>query len=519
MLFADDAAKAYGPQTVLDAVSLVIGDGQHVALVGANGCGKSTLLRAIAGEEQLDDGAAGHRAGSLGFLQQETGLDSDSALRDEMWTAFPEARAIEQRLEDVAAAIERGSGELDDLIEQQARLFGEFEALDGYRIDKRIGQVLHGLGFDAADGARRCSEFSGGWRMRVALAKVLVRRPDHMLLDEPTNHLDAAARDWLVEDLQKFSGTLLVVAHDREFLDRVAARVIELRQGRLEFYSGNYSAFQSQKAERIHAQGQAAARQQREIARQQRFVDRFRATATKASAVKSRERALDRIDRIEAPQAEREIRFSLKSSGRTELQVLSVQSLSHVYEVEPVLLDVNLEVERGEKLLLVGPNGGGKSTLLRLLAGHLDPVEGSIGWAERAQIAYYDQHQDAALDARATALDEVRSAAPRESESALRGALGRFGLSGDDALKRISVLSGGERSRVALAKFLLQPSNVLLLDEPTNHLDRPTRRQLIGALADYDGTLLCASHDVGLRERVATRVLEIDAGECREAPP
>ncbi|MEZ4501598.1 MAG: ABC-F family ATP-binding cassette domain-containing protein [Dehalococcoidia bacterium] len=516
MLFAESVSRAFGGQVVLDDVSFIVGDGQHTGLVGPNGAGKSTLLRIVAGADPADEGKAGHRGGSLGYLRQDAGLDDSNTLLEELWKAFPEAVALQAQLDDVAHRIEAGTGDLDALIEEQARLFEAFEALDGYRIEQRIGRVLDGLGFEPGDQDRLCGEFSGGWRMRAALAKVLVRRPDHMLLDEPTNHLDAAARDWLAADLREYRGTLLVVTHDGAFLDEVADHVIELRDAHVEAYTGNYTAYQRQKADRIHQQEQAAARQDREIDRQQRFIDRFRAKSSKATQVKSRERALARVERVARPTAERAVHFRLESAGRTERDVLIVEGLGHAYGDEVVLIDVNLHVERGQKVALIGPNGSGKSTLLRAIAGRIDPTHGTVIWAPRAVPGYYDQHQDEVLDPARTILEEVRSVSGGRADGELRAALGRFLFTGDEALKAVRVLSGGERSRVALAKFLIQPANVLLLDEPTNHLDVPTRRRLIEALEAYEGTIVCASHDPDILARVATRVFEVRDGECFE---
>src|SRR5690606_29991919 len=293
--------------------------------------------------------------------------------------------------------------------------------------------------------------------------------------------------------------------------------VLELRDGRVESYAGNYTAYQRQKADKLHALDQAASRQERELARQQRFIERFRAKASKDTAGKSREKAVARVERIERPRSEREVHFRLEAAGRTERDVLAVRNLAHEYEDgEPVLLDVNLHVERGDRVVFIGPNGGGKSTLLRVLAGLIEPLEGDVQWAERARLGYYDQHQDEALDKGRTVLQEVRTVAGDQPDGALRAILGRFLFSGDDVKKPISVLSGGERSRVALAKFLIQPANVLLLDEPTNHLDVTTRRKLVEALEGYEGTVLCASHDPAILDRVATRVFEVGDGEVTE---
>jgi ATP-binding cassette subfamily F protein 3 len=516
VLYADNVARTFGVNDVLVDVSFMVGDGERAGLVGPNGAGKSTLLRLLAGDDKPDEGACGYRGGSLGYLKQEPGHEPSRSLIEEMWTAFPEARGLELEIQGVASRIEAGDGDLDALIDEQAKLFDAFEGMDGYLIDTRIGRVLDGLGFAPEDREKSCGDFSGGWQMRVELAKILVRRPDHVLLDEPTNHLDVAAREWLADDLTKYRGTVLIVTHDSDFLDRVVNRILELRDGGVESYTGNYKSYQQQKAARLQLQDKASARQDREIQRQERFIERFRAKSSKATAVKSREKALAKVERIEKTRKESEVHFQFTAHGRTELDVLMLEEIGHAYGDNVVLVDVNLHVERGQKVVLVGPNGSGKSTLLKIAAEIIEPSEGRVGWAERARRQYYDQHQDEVLDASNTVIGEVRTVAVSEPDERLRTVLGQFLFRGEDVFKEISVLSGGERSRVALAKFLIQPTNVLLLDEPTNHLDRSTRRKLIEALERYDGTIICASHDSGILERVATRVYEVDGGSCRE---
>ncbi len=516
MLYCEHVAKSFGRVDVLDDVTFIASAGERLGIVGPNGAGKSTILRLLAGEDSPDEGAAGSRGGSLGFLKQQAGHDPARALVDEMWTAFPEARLVDRRLHEVAGGIERNDGDIGALIDEQGSLFEQFEALDGYRIDAHIGRVLSGLGFATEDRDKLCGDFSGGWQMRIALAKILVRRPDHILLDEPTNHLDVAAREFLAEELTKYKGTLLIVTHDAEFLDRVATRILDLRDGRVESYTGNYSEFQRQKAEKLQQQDRAAARQEREIDRQERFIERFRAKSSKATAVKSREKAVAKIERVERTRKDAEVHFQFSASGRTEREVLVLEGIGHAYDDNVVLIDVDLLVERGQRVVLVGPNGSGKSTLLRIAAEIIEPSHGRVGWSERARKQYYDQHQDEVLDRNATVLEEVRSVATSEPDVRLRTVLGQFLFRADDVFKTVAVLSGGERSRVALAKFLIQPTNVLLLDEPTNHLDRTTRRKLIEALEKYDGTIICASHDPAILERVATRVYEVKDGGCRE---
>ncbi|MEO9256646.1 MAG: ABC-F family ATP-binding cassette domain-containing protein, partial [Tepidiformaceae bacterium] len=322
-------------------------------------------------------------------------------------------------------------------------------------------------------------------------------------------HLDAKTRLWLADELQEWSSSILIVTHDGEFLDKVVTRVLDLRDKHVESYAGNYTQYQKQKADRLNAQDQAAARQERQLDKQQRFIERFGAKATKASAVASREKAIAKIERIEKTQKEPEVHFELNATGRTERDVLMVKNIGKTYDDNVVLVDVNMHVERGHKIAFIGPNGSGKSTLLRIAAGLEPPTEGSLEWADRARPGYYDQHQDEALDGDRTVIEEVRSVANGAPDVKLRTVLGQFLFRGDDVFKPIRVLSGGERSRVALAKFLIQPTNVLLLDEPTNHLDKTTRRKLIEALQKYQGTVICASHDPGIVDGVATHIFEV----------
>ena len=518
MLYAENLSKSFGAVDVLEGVSFIIGDGERVGLVGPNGGGKSTILKLVAGDYKSDTGAAGHRGGTLGYLRQEAGLESDNTLLEELWLSYPDARAIELQLEQISGQIERGEGDLDGLIEEQAQLFERFEQMDGYRIEARIGRVLDGLGFDLPDDkSKLCGAFSGGWQMRIALAKALVRRPENLLLDEPTNHLDAKTRAWLAEELQEYPGTLLIVTHEGDFLDKVVTRILDLRDNAVESYYGTYTDYQRQKADKLQEQDRAAARQGREIERQERFIERFRGKPSKTSATQSREKMIARIERIEKTHKDAEVHFELNAHGRTERDVLMLREVSHAYDDDRlVLIDVNLHVERSQKVVFVGPNGSGKSTLLRIAAGQVRPTEGSVEWAERARPGYYDQHQDEALDPEHTVLEEVRTVAANEPDVKLRSILGQFLFKGDDVFKPVRVLSGGERSRVALAKFLIQPTNVLLLDEPTNHLDRTTRRKLIDALEKYQGTIICASHDPAILEGVATHVYEVADGGCRE---
>jgi len=514
MLFAENVTKSFDGSDLFTGVSFNVSEGEHVALVGPNGAGKTTLLRMLAGVDPPTLGSAGHRNGSLGYLKQESGFDPANTLEQEMWVAFPEALIVSRRLEAIEADLPDAGDDAALLVAESSELYEQFALMDGHLVEARVDRVLNGLGFKKTDRAKECGSFSGGWRMRISLAKVLVRRPDHMLLDEPTNHLDTKARDWLARELRDYLGTLVIVTHDDAFLDKVAERVLEVGASGVVSYTGNYTKYLSEKKKRQEQQEQAAARQERQLALQQDFINRFRATATKATQVKSREKALAKVQRIVRPRNEASARFSIKSHGRVEQKVLTLDSISLAFDDELVLVDANLTVERGQKVVLVGPNGSGKSTLLRIAMGHIDPTEGEVLWAERARPGYYEQHQDEALDAERTVLEEVRSAAEDATEERVRTVLGEFLFRGDDVFKRVSILSGGERSRVALAKFLIQATNVLLLDEPTNHLDKATRDSLVKALDKYDGTIVCATHDTAIRETIATHVYELRDGAC-----
>jgi ATP-binding cassette, subfamily F, member 3 len=514
MLFSENVTKSFGGSDLFTSVSFNVADGEHVALVGPNGAGKTTLLRMLAGEDTPTSGNAGHRNGSLGYLKQESGFDAENTLEQEMWVAFPEALAVSRRLAAIEAELPGAGDNAPALVAESLDLYERFALLDGHTVEALVDRVLSGLGFKKMDRSKACGSFSGGWRMKISLAKVLVRRPDHMLLDEPTNHLDAKARDWLARELRDYPGTLVIITHDGSFLDKVAKRVLEVGDFGVVSYTGNYTKYLREKEKRQQQQEQAAARQQRQLASQQVFIDRFRAKATKATQVKSREKALAKVQRIARPRSETGAKFSIKSHGRIEQKVLTLDSISMAFDDEFALMDASLTVERGQKVGIVGPNGSGKSTLLRIAMRQIDPMEGEVQWAERARPGYYEQHQDEALDPDLTVLEEVQAVAKDATEQRVRTVLGEFLFKGDDVFKPVSVLSGGERSRVALAKFLIQPTNVLLLDEPTNHLDKATRGSLIKALDNYDGTIICATHDSTILDTIATHVYEMQDGAC-----
>ena len=513
MISAENLTMSFGPRELFAPATFTVSSGQRVGLVGPNGAGKSTLLQVLAGDMKPTSGRAAITGGELAYLKQESDIGLDQSLREEMWNALPELNALRARIEEVESAMSNEPEQVAELSTELDRLHDRFRMLGGRRVEPDISRVTQGLGFSAPDMDKLCRDFSGGWRMRISLAKILVQQPEHLLLDEPTNHLDRAAQVWLREELAEYPGTVLIVTHDGKFLDRVVNRILSIEHGRVVPYAGNYSQFLQEREVRAEQQLTASERQGRQIAQTERFIERFRSKATKARQVQSRVKMLEKIERIERPDQTSAAKFRMRSSGRVERVVLEVRSLGHEWEGLPVLVDVGLEVERGQKVALVGPNGGGKSTLLRILAGEVARTEGEITWAERARVGYYAQHQDESLDRRETVIGEVRKAAGEQPDGTLRGVLGRFLFTGDDVFKSVSMLSGGEKSRLALAKFLIEPNNVLLLDEPTNHLDAATRHELLSALDEYDGTIICASHDPAIVDEIATHVYAVEDGE------
>jgi ATP-binding cassette subfamily F protein 3 len=449
----------------------------------------------------------------MAYLHQESDVDLTRVLGDEMWSALPEVNGLRIRISELENALILEDGDIEDMVSELGDVHDRFRVLGGNGVDASIARVTAGLGFLTGDINKPCGDFSGGWRMRISLAKILIRRDEHLLLDEPTNHLDKVSKSWLAQELADYPGAVLMVTHDGDLLQKVATRVLDIEHGILQSYPGSYSDYLRTKATRQAQLDVQADRQQREIARQEQFIDRFRSKATKARQVQSRIKSLGRIDRVERMRSSKATKFQIRSSGRVERIVLAADAISHDWEGSPVLLDVSLEVERGQKVALIGHNGGGKSTFLRIIAGEVDPSEGAVRWAERAERGYYAQHQDESLDLNSTVLEAVRESAQDQPDGALRGILGRFLFSSDDVYKSIRMLSGGEKSRVALAKFLIQPNNVLLLDEPTNHLDAATRQELLKALTDYDGTIICASHDPAIVDEIATHVYTVENGE------
>jgi ATP-binding cassette subfamily F protein 3 len=520
MLRIEDLKKDYGGQRVLDGATLVLKPGERAALVAPNGAGKSTLLKIVAGLEEADSGRVSLPSGSVvGYLAQDAGVKPGRSLHDEVLSAVADLLGIEESMRSIERQISGQPGpDLDQLVQQHAELQEEFERRGGYGIESEVGRVLDGLGFQPDDRDRPTDQFSGGWQMRIALARLLLGRPDILLLDEPTNHLDLAATEWLEDYVKASRATMLIVSHDRYFLDSVVQRVFELRQGRIEtFPPGNYSSYRVERARRDEAVQDIAQRQNEEIERVEAYIRRYK-EGNRATMAKSREKMLARLEaqRIDAPRQDRVVKFAFPACPPSGREVVLLSKVDRAYGPRTVLGDVSLTIERAERIALIGPNGAGKSTLLRLLAGRDRPTRGTATLGVGVRPAYFAQDQAEHLDPTNTIFDEVYQAAPASWDiQAVRDLLGRFLFSGEDQFKSVATLSGGERSRVALAKLLLRPNNLLLLDEPTNHLDIATRERLEETLSGYPGTLIVATHDRYLVNRLATKVIEVADGTIR----
>src|SRR5580693_8227545 len=527
MIQLSGAGKRFGHKLLFENADWLITPRDRIGLVGGNGTGKSTLMKILAGMDTFDYGSLTVAKGtSAGYLPQDGLTLSGRSVFAECMSVFDDLRAMETELESLThsmAELDHTSAEYSAVADRYQRVEHEFRTRDGYSIEAEVGRVLQGLGFGKQDWQRQTDEFSGGWQMRLALAKLLLQQPNLLLLDEPTNHLDLEARNWLEEYLQNYPHAVVLISHDRYFLDVTVSKIAEIWNKRLWFYTGNYDKFLAQKTQR-NEQLQAAYRNQRDrIEQLEVFINRFRYQATKAKQVQSRIKELEKIERIEVPPEEKTIHFSFpqpKPSGRI---VAEFEGVAKSYPKpdggeKEVFSDVSFLIERGDRIALVGVNGAGKSTLIKLLAGTERTTRGEFRLGHNVQADYFAQDQYKELDADARMIDDLGNASPQSTQTELRSLLGCFLFSEDDVFKKIGVLSGGERGRYALLRLLLHPANFLLLDEPTNHLDLRAKDVLLDALMEYTGTVVFVSHDRYFIDKLATRIFEIEDGRVEVYP-
>ena len=511
MLQLINLTKSFAGRVVLNAVDWHLRPGERIGLCGENGAGKTTLLRLLAGLHEPDAGTISMVRGTLvGYLPQDGLEHAGRTLFEEARSALEQLLAIEQELGELEARI--SAEHRQDDLDRYASLQEEFLQRGGYAMEAEVARVLKGLGFSEADRDKPCEHFSGGWQMRIALAKLLLRRPNLLLLDEPTNHLDLPARDWLEEYLASYPFTVVLVSHDRFFLDQVVTKIVEVWHAQLADYPGNYSRYLTSREEKVSALREAKRRQDEEIAKIEAFITKFRYNNVKAPLVQSRIKQLERIERIDLPPERKRIAFHFPAPPKGGRLAVQLHDTTHGYGEQTVLQEVELTVERGERLALVGANGAGKSTLMRLLAGVEQPWQGVREEGAGLALAYFAQDQAGTLDAQLTVLEQITRVAPFDMVPKLRNLLGAFLFHGDDVHKKVGVLSGGERNRLALAILLLKPANLMLLDEPTNHLDLQSKEVLLDALKGYQGTLVFVSHDRYFVDALATRVVEVAGG-------
>ena len=522
MITLSAAGKRFGPKLLFENLDWMITPRDRIGLVGANGTGKSTLLKVLAGTESLDYGSLVVTKGtSAGYLPQDGLAMSGRTVFNECMSVFDDVRAMETEMESLTQAmaeLDHQSAEYSAVADRFHLLENEFQTRDGYAIESQVGAVLQGLGFRKEDWTRGTEEFSGGWQMRIALAKLLLQKPNLLLLDEPTNHLDLESRNWLEEYLVQYPFAYVLISHDRYFLDVTVRRIVEIWNKGVHFYPGNYEQYLKLKTER-REQLEAAYKNQRErIEHLEAFINRFRYQATKAKQVQSRIKELEKIERLEIPQEEQAIHFKFPQPQASGRMVAEFADVAKFYGPKEVFRDVNFVIERGDRIALVGVNGAGKSTLIKLLSGVDRPSYGTVQLGHNVEPDYFAQDQYKELDASHRVLEDLETVAPLASTTELRNLLGCFLFSDDDVFKPIGVLSGGERNRYALARMLLHPSNFLLLDEPTNHLDLRAKDVLLNALQEFNGTVIFVSHDRYFIDKLATKVFEIVDGTLHVFP-
>ena len=519
MISINDLDFHFGSRALYDGASLHIKPKDKIGLIGLNGTGKSTLLRLLVGEYKPDGGSISMgKEVSLGFLNQDLlSYDSHEPILLVAMQAFEEALSLQQQIDEVLLEFE--TDYRDELVDRLANLQERFEALGGYTMQARTEEILEGLGFTTEELQKPLKQFSGGWRMRVMLAKILLQQPSLLLLDEPTNHLDLPSIKWIENYLAGYEGAVVIVSHDREFLDRTTNTTVEVSGGKLVPYAGNYSFYMEEKEERDEIQKGAFENQQAAIRQAERFIERFKAKASKAKQAQSRQKALDKLERIDdvAPEAAK-VNFSFRFNVQPGRHILRMEHVTKKYDQKLIFRDTNVHIERGDKIALIGANGKGKSTLMRLVAGTEAPTNGNHQLGHNVVMAFYAQHQLESLRVENEILQEMVEAGSKRNEMELRTVLGSFLFTGDQVFKKIKVLSGGEKSRVALAKTLISEANFLLLDEPTNHLDMQSVNILIQALDQYEGTFIVISHDRFFVENVATKIWYIEDFQLKQYP-
>ncbi|HUP66252.1 MAG TPA: ABC-F family ATP-binding cassette domain-containing protein [Thermoanaerobaculia bacterium] len=520
MISFTNVSKQYGKQILFIESSFQLNPGEKVGLVGPNGAGKSTLFRMILGDEDADDGTVSvPRKMTIGWFSQDVETMGGRPVLDEAIAGSGRLGSLHHELAELEAAMSDPSrvDEMETFLESFGHVQEEYQHLGGYELEAKAREVLHGLGFDDEQIDGDAAALSGGWKMRVAMARVLLGNFDVLLLDEPTNHLDIESILWLEQFLKSTRSTLLMTSHDRDFMNRIVTKIIEIDGGEIFTYSGDYDFYERERATREANQEAAFARQQAMFAKEQRFIDRFAAHAAKAAQVQSRVKALEKIQKVEPPRRRKVVRFDFRTPPRSGEDVVNIEGVSKSFGRKTIYRDFDFKVRRRERWCVMGKNGAGKSTLLKMVAGALPPDSGSVRLGASLKLGYFAQQSFELIDPELTVIEQMEKDFPLEGAGVLRNLLGAFQFSGDDVDKRVRSLSGGEKSRLLLARMLLDPPNFLVLDEPTNHLDLATKEMLVHALSDYEGTMLFVSHDRTFLRGLANRVLEI-AGEDHEAP-
>ena len=517
MIRFEGVSKIYSTDVVLKNISWEIKKGEKVGLVGSNGAGKSTQFKILIGEEEQTSGTIIKEGNpKIAHLKQEFDCNLNFSVRQELESSFKDIQIVAIKLLEIenkmkSLDIKKNSDELEIFVNQLAKYQAKFEALGGYKMQSDVEKILPKLGFSTEDADKLVGNFSGGWQMKVALGKIILQKPDLLLLDEPTNHLDLETIFWLEEYLSSLKIAVIIISHDRYFLDKLCKKIIFVDRGTSETYNGNYSFFVEQKSLNEESQNKAYQLQQKEIELQKRYIDRFRASATRSSQAKSREKQLKKISKIEAPIAKSKSPvFNFPECPRSGKLVLNIKNLSHSFEDKILFLDINLKISSGEKIAILGPNGCGKSTLLKIIMKKISPEIGEINLGKHNIItSYYEQNQAEALSLDERVIDLICNKSPEWSQKKVRTFLGGFGFQNETVFKYIKQLSGGEKARLALALMIINPSNFLLLDEPTNHLDLQSKENLELAIKNYKGSLLIISHDRYFISKVATRIVEI----------